>query len=148
MFTFLDQHFGMILTIIAGISVLQTIADHIRGRHLEKQFHQHSMVQRFRERGVSGRCKRPFKLTGASRVLDVVVTDQELWIKGIWPIFTYIGSTSGLTHKIPLVNIKHVAAKGHKAELWFTDVSNKEYRVEISIKRPQEFISSIASKSS
>ena len=85
------------------------------GRKAEASFRANSDQEIvFREKGAAGHSKKSLftRLGGASKVLDVAVTDRELWIKGIWPIFTYIGTKYDLTHRIPLEDVTFVEAKG------------------------------------
>jgi hypothetical protein len=116
---------------------------HFGGRKAEAPFRvQPNETVRFRERGASGRSKRSIR-TGASRVLEVVVTDRELWIKGIWPVFTLIGTKSDLTHKVPLSKVRRTAANGRIVGVWFADGSGRECHVELKLKDTKGFVSAI-----
>jgi hypothetical protein len=132
--------FGLVL-------LLNIVVFHFGGRKAEAPFRaQPGDKVRFRERGASGHSKRSIitKMGGASRVLEVVVTNRELWIKGIWPMFTFIGTKYDLTHKVPLSQIRRVAARGAAAEVWFADASGRECHVELQLKDTKSFASAVA----
>jgi len=119
---------------------------HFGGRKAEALFRvQPNETVRFRERGASGHSNRSIitKAGGASRVLEVVVTNRELWIKGIWPMFTLIGTKYDLTHKVPLSKVRRTAAKGKIVAVWFADASGRECHVELKLKDTKGFVSAI-----
>lgn len=76
---------------------------------------------RFRERGASGFSKKSIitKFGGARKVLDVIVTESELCIKGIYSPLTYIGSKYDMTRRVELSNIRRIIEKGPNIELSF-----------------------------
>ena len=131
-----------VLTLCLSIAVF-----HFGGRKAEAAFRaQPNETVRFRERFASGHSKRSIitKMGGASRVLEIVVTNRELWIKGIWPMFTLIGTKYDLTHKVPLSRIRRVAANGKKVEVWFAAASGRECHVELLLKDTKSFVSAVA----
>ncbi len=96
---------------------------------------------RFRERGASGFSKKSIitKFGGASKVLDVIITDSELCIKGIYSPFTYIGSKYDLTRRVELANIRSITEKGSNIELGFNVGNN----VVLQLKNKDKFIKAI-----
>ena len=66
--------------------------------------------------------------------MEIVVTDGELWIKGILPMFSYIGTKHDLTHRIPLKRITKNISAGNRVELWFLNESGGESNVELRIR--------------
>lgn len=78
---------------------------------------------KFREKGVSGYSTRSLftKFGGASHVLDVIVTDSELCIQGIFPPFTFVLSHSDLVHRIPLSELVSVTKTKSKVQIGLSD---------------------------
>jgi hypothetical protein len=144
MLALLDSYFYIWAPILFGIAAVHAVLSHVRGRRIDDEFGVRSNVRvRFRERGASGKRTKPFTPGGASRVLDVVVTDRELWIRGIWPIFTYIGKQTGLTHRVPLTSLGPVVTHGNRVELRFNDASGSECQLELQLKNPRAFVSAV-----
>lgn len=88
-------------------------------------------VIRFRERGASGYSNRSIwtRLGSANRVLEVTATERELWIRGIWPMFTYIGKHYDLTHRVPHTDIREVRSDGNRVTLRFRNETGGESNV-------------------
>jgi hypothetical protein len=125
-----------------GVLVVNLVTFSIAGRRADARFRDqgHQRII-FRERFASGRSNRSLltKLGGASRALDVVVTDAELWIKGIWSPFTYIGTRYDLTHRVPLSDVRKVHLTNNGAELWFRNEEGSESHVELRLKHVEAF---------
>ena len=105
---YIKVHPEQFYAVVAAITVYNAAMFYRGGRKAEKRFPDLSLRRiQFRERGASGHSKKSILTTmgGASRVLEVIVTDGELWIRGIWPMFTYIGTKYDLTHRIPVNHI-------------------------------------------
>ena len=140
---YLGANPGVLAMLFIATFALNLAFFYFGGRKAEAQFRgEPAGTVRFRERFASGHSKRSIltRLGGASRVLDVVVTDRELWIKGIWPVFTYIGTKYDLTHKVPLTSLRRVAAKGGDVDVVFVDKSGRECHVELQLKDPAGFV--------
>ena len=130
----------LLILVYVGINFL------IGGRRSELRFPKvDSQNVIFREKGVSGHSKASIrtKYGGASKVLDIVVTDKELWVKGIWPMFSIIGSKYDLLHKVPLSAIKMVEAKGNRVELKFMNESGEESHIELVLNKPAAFVGAV-----
>ena len=82
------------------------------------------------------------KRGGASNVLDVVVTDKELWLKTM-TIFAGLAQRVDLLHKIPLENILHTETKGVKIIVNINTDTFENKQVAIIIKNPELFIQAI-----
>ncbi len=136
----LDQYFPIVMPIFLGLAAIQMFVYHRRGTRIEGEFRQalDSNIK-FRERGVSGRRKRPFSLGGANGVLEVLVTDSYLCIKGIWPIFTSIGKHYGLAQLVPLLNIRSVELRGGMVEISFVDESGRDCVFAVRLRNPSAF---------
>ena len=116
------------------------------GRKAEERFQGlDQQTIRFRERGASGRSHKSLvtKLAGANKVLDVIVTGSELWIKGIWPAFTYIGTKYDLSHRVPLDRVGPARIDGSSVFLKLRDEFGAESDIELRLRNPNEFISAI-----
>lgn len=99
---------------------------------------------RFREKWASGYSTASLKtkMGGASKVLDVIVTDSELWIKGIIPMFSYIGSKHDLLHKVPLANIQSKSIEGKNTHISFPSESGTTELI-LQVKASNQFIEAI-----
>ena len=142
----LENNPSVFVSIFLLILAFNGIAFFVGGKRSESRFpkiNEENVV--FREKGASGHSKASIftRLGGASRVLDIVVTDKELWIKGILPMFSFIGSKYDLLHKIPLSNIKMVEYKGKAVEIKFTNEKEVESHVKLAIKNPTAFIKAV-----
>jgi len=73
----------------------------------------------------------------------VIVTDREVWIKGIWPPFSYIGTQFDLTHRIPLSQIQSVKARGEGVDLRFRNQMGAESHVVLKLKAPEKFLAAV-----
>jgi hypothetical protein len=123
-----------------------TIGFYVGGRRASARFHDlQNQTIKFREKYASGHSNKSLatKLSGANRVLDVIVTTQELWIKGIWPMFTFIGSKYDMTHRVPLSGVKNVRAEGKSVFFEITNESGSESPIELRLRDPNEFVRSI-----
>ena len=100
---------------------------------------------KFREKYASGHSSKSLvtRLGGATRVLDVIVTTQELWIKGMWPMFTFIGSKYDLTHRVPLSSVRNVRAEGERVFFDIANESGLESPIELRLRDPNGFVRSI-----
>lgn len=138
---------GVFAALFGLVALVNILVFHFGGKGAEAPFRfQPGDTVRFRERGASGHSKRSLitKAGGASRVLEIVVTNRELWIKGIWPMFTFIGTKYDLTHKVSLSRIRRVAASGATVQIWFADASGRECHIELQLKDQKNFLSAVA----
>ena len=135
--------FSILWVLLAGYL---TIGFYIGGRKANTRF-QDLNVQtiKFQENYASGHSNKSLftKLGGANRVLEVIVTTQELWIKGIWPMFTFIGSKYDMTHRVPLSSIRNVRVEGKKVMLDITNETGGRSPIELRLRDPNGFAQSI-----
>lgn len=82
------------------------------------------------------------RLGGAGSVLDVVVTDKELWLS-TKILFAGAGQQSDLVHRIPLTNIKRVAVDGKKIGVDFTSMTGEDKQFVLITQRQNEFLAAI-----
>ena len=114
----------------------------VGGRKAEEKFRDLKQQNiRFRQRGASGRSHKSLKtkLASASMALDVIVTDRELWIKGILPMFTFIMSKFDLVHKVPLERVGSARVEGKSVFLTIRDELGSESVLELELRKPYEF---------
>lgn len=83
---------------------------------------------------------------GARKVLDVIVTDKELWIKGM-PIFAAIGNKYDLVHRIQLDNITRITKQGKRIAIDFKSASDENKQIVLITKKPEDFLKAIDLKS-
>ncbi|MCW8877150.1 MAG: hypothetical protein OQK51_08830 [Kangiellaceae bacterium] len=98
----------------------------------------------FREKQASGYSKKSIitRIGGARNALDVIVTDAELCIKGIFFPISVIGLFYDLTIRIKLNEINEVTLKGKEVEIAFR--KNKGARsIVLQLKNPDIFIHAI-----
>ncbi len=140
---YLQQHPGLFFGLTAVMFAFTLVNFYRRGRAAEQIFENGQSQQvRFRERGVSGYSnKSPLtRVGGARRALEVVVTDSEVWIKGVWPAFSYIGTQFDLAHRIPRNRIRSVVAHDEVVDLRFQNEAGAESHLVLTLKSPREFI--------
>jgi len=145
-FDYIESHPEVFAGVFALIFVFNVLIFYVGGRKAERRFEGHGREQiRFRERGASGYSNRSLltKLGGANGVLDVVVTDADLWIKGVWPLFSYVGAKFDLTHRVPRSQIRSVQARDNAIELRFTNEAGTESHVVLKLKEPQTFMAAM-----
>ncbi|MGE0861090.1 MAG: hypothetical protein AB7I01_10675 [Gammaproteobacteria bacterium] len=139
---FLERHSDAATGAVVAAFVLNALVFYVAGRRAEKRFRDHGdQPVRFRERGASGHSLKSIvtKLGGANAVLEVVVTDQEVWLKGIWPMFSYIGSRFDMTHRIPKSSVRACAVLNETVELRFISEKGEDTHVVLELKDPVAF---------
>ena len=141
-----ETHPGAYVGAFLLLLALNALVFYIGGRRAEQRFvAQEDQEIRFRERGVSGHSNKSMvtKLGGANGVLEVVVTDKELWLKGVWPLFSYIGAMFDMTHRVPKSSIRKCTSVENTIELHFTNESGVGSHVVLELKNPRAFRSAI-----
>lgn len=142
----LDAHREVVTAFFAVGLVYNLVIFFVGGRKAERRFRgQEHQPVRFRERGASGYSTRSLitRFGGASRALDVTITDTEVWLKGIWPPFTFIGTLFDLTHRIPRPQIRSVEAKAGKVDLRFLSEAGVESHVVLILKDTSGFMAAV-----
>jgi hypothetical protein len=130
-----------------AVAVFNVIGFAIGGWRAERRFRgQPRQPIVFRERFASGYSKKSWitELAGARNALDVIVTDRELWIKGILAPFSYVGTKFDLTHRVLLSKIRGVAVDGGNVELFFENESGRESHVLLNLRDPKSFAAALA----
>ncbi len=128
------------------VLAFNVVVFYVGGRRAERRFAgQGNQGIRFRERGASGHCNKSLvtKFGGANGVLEVVVTDSELWLKGVWPLFSYIGAMFDMTHRVPKSSIHKCTSIENTIELHFVNETGAESNVVLELKNPAAFKSAI-----
>lgn len=124
MLDYLEQNPEVFYAVFALILVYNGIMFFRGGRKAEKGFPDiKTQNVIFRDSKASGYSTKNLttKMGGARKVLDVIVTDKELWIKGSLPMFSFIGSKYDLTHLVPLSNVTNVSANDKNTNVTFTN---------------------------
>lgn len=143
MIEFFDSNPQVFYGLWFGTLVFVLVVFFIGGRKAEQKFEGlEGQTVRFRERGASGRSHKSLatKFGGASRVLDVIVTDRELWIKGIWPAFTFIGTRFDLTHRVPLETVGSARVDRRRVLFSIRGPLGTESTIELQVRDPNGFI--------
>lgn len=79
------------------------------------------------------------KVGGASRSMDIIVTDKELWLRSFL-LFAGITQQHDLLHRIPLHRIIKVKEHGAEVTLDFRDEKGQPKQVVINTKNKIEFL--------
>lgn len=95
----------------------------------------------YRDRRASGWSDRTWltRISGANRVLDVVVTDKELWLKTN-VLFAGVGSHSDLIHKLSLSKITGIQQNNKRVQITFKSPIGNRKQFTIITKKPTEFV--------
>ncbi len=139
---FLERHSDAFTGAIVLAFMVNALVFYIAGRRAERRFSdQGDHPVRFRERGASGHSRKSAvtKLGGANGVLEVVVTDEEVWLKGIWPMFSYIGARFDMTHRVPKSSVRACAIVNKTVELRFISEKGEDTHVVLELKDPAAF---------
>jgi len=78
----------------------------------------------------------------ANNVLDIVVTDKELWIKSMF-LFAGLQKHFGLLHKIKIEDIRSLQVDGHKITIGFINGEMESKEVVLIIKDSDAFLKAI-----
>jgi len=143
---YVQRHPEVFAGLVALIFVINMVTFYVGGRKAEQRFESDGPQQiKFKERGASGYSNKSLitRLGGSNGLLEVVVTDADLWIKGIWPPFSYIGTKFDLTHRIPRSQIRTVQVSGDAIDLRFTNEAGAESHVVLKLKAPQTFMAAM-----
>jgi len=144
---YIERHPEVFAGVVALIFVINMVTFYVGGRKAERRFASHGPPQiKFKERGASGYSNKSLitRLGGANGALEVVVTDADVWIKGIWPPFSYIGTKFDLTHRIPRSLVRSVQVRGDTIDLRFTNEAGAESHVVLKLKAPQAFMAAMS----
>lgn len=142
-FIFLKDNFYIIWLVLFIYASVRFLARSLKSR---KKFKISDLdIVKFHEKGASGYSNKSFitKIGGANKVLDIIVTEKELWIKGIFSIFTEIGNYYDMSHKIPLSNICKAEINKQYVQLWFINEKGEESNIKLTLRSPNEFIDAI-----
>lgn len=94
----------------------------------------------FREKYASGNSLKSFrtKMGGASGVLDVIITNDELWIKTLTLIAGF-GNQFDLLHKVKLNQISAIKIQKNKIKINFQVTNQTKTALLLRLKRGKEF---------
>ncbi len=100
---------------------------------------------KFRDKRASGYSTKSFKtkMGGARKVLDIIVTNDELWLKSRL-LFAFVSKKNDLLHRIPFNNIKSIAENGKTIIIDFTSADTGDNKqVVILTKKHKNFLSAV-----
>lgn len=98
---------------------------------------------RFRERGVSGGPLTSWRarMSGARKTLEVIVTEDELWIR---PVLIAAGFRHlDLIHKVKLNDVKKTEIDNLLVRITFLNESLETNSFALSLKNPNQFLQAI-----
>ena len=122
------------------IMILIAVSFYIRGRRVEKLFEDLDLSEvKFREKRASGSSQKSFftKIGGASGLLDAIVTETELCIKGVCPPISLIASKYDLVRRVRLTDIEQISKEGSRIELSFND---KSHNMVLRLEEPDDLV--------
>ncbi len=94
----------------------------------------------FRERFLTGRTSG---IMGTYKnILEVVVTDQELWIRPFLPFFPFAAIVNGI-HQVPLTDIQGIETRRSETTIYFINDKGAKVHFSIYFKNPKAFIKSV-----
>ena len=101
----------------------------------------------YRDKTASGYSKQSLKAKagGARSMLDIIVTDTELWLKSK-VLFASISQKADLLHKIPLGKIIEISQDGKRLTLAFTSESGTIKQIVIVSKKPEDLLKAVNKK--
>jgi len=140
------QYIFLTVWFILAISLLSIM--YIRGKKALEQFPNLDTVNiLFRERKASGNSLKSFqtKYGGASKVLEIIVTDNELWLKSPLLIAGF-GDKIDLLHKVKLTNILSADINKKDVIIVFITENKIETKIRIRMKNREKFIEIIKKK--
>jgi hypothetical protein len=132
-----------IIWFLAAVLILTTF--YIKGRKALSIFPDIDQNQlKFRDKRASGYStkSRKTKLGGARNSLDIVVTNDELWLKSMI-LFASISKENDLLHRIPLNKITSVEENGNNITIDFISPARDNNRILICTNRPKELIDAL-----
>jgi hypothetical protein len=104
-----------------------------------------SVAVKYRDKTATGYSTQSWKTKagGASRVIDIVVTDQELWLRSFL-LFAGITKQHDLLHKIPLSRITKTHQNRDEITIDFKNEKGEKKQVIIRTRSSQEFLKLIS----
>ena len=104
-----------------------------------------SVTIRYRDKTALGYSTKTWttKIGGASRALDIVVTDEELWIRSFL-LLAGITQQHDLVHRIPLHKIMGIKQEGSSIVLDFKNDKDEKKQVVINTRDREGFLKSLA----
>jgi hypothetical protein len=136
--------------ILLGISIAFIIAKTLydRGKDALSIFPDLNSVKiKYRDKTAVGYSTKSWhtKVGGASRSMDIIVTDQELWLRSfLW--LAGITQHHDLIHRIPLNKITRVREKGAEITLDFRNEKGQARQVVINTRDNSEFLNALHGK--
>jgi hypothetical protein len=98
----------------------------------------------YRDATATGYSKQSWKtkFAGASRAIDIVVTEQELWLKSI-VLFANVTKQHGLLHRVQLRKVLRAKPDGDYITIDFKNERGEAKQVVIRTRNNTEFIKAI-----
>jgi hypothetical protein len=144
--------FAVLLTIIIIVIGIFLFRMYAKGKKVLSIFPDIDTVTvLYRDQAASGYADKTLatKLGGASGVIDVVVTDEELWLK-CSTLFAGLEGRADMIRKVPLRNVKIVNMKqeGKKIDLSLKLESGDRKKVTLTLGNKEKFIDAVKQRQS
>jgi hypothetical protein len=136
---------GIILLVSIGFAVIMLITFYDSGKKALSIFPDINTVKViYRDKTASGYSTKSWKTKfgGASRAIDIIVTDKELWLSSFL-LLAGITKQHDLLHKIPLNKITSAKEKEGKITLTFKNAKGESKQVVLSTRDKAAFLKSI-----
>jgi len=133
----------IIVWLLVAAYILSTF--YIRGKKALSIFPDINTVKiNYRDRTASGYSTKNWttKIGGARNSLDIVVTDNELWLKSML-LFAGIGQRYDLVHRVSLDKVLVRKEDGNQISLEFTNDKSELKRIIVTTKDKVGFLKSI-----
>lgn len=97
-----------------------------------------SVTVLFREKFLTGNSSG---LLGTYKnILEVVITDQELWIRTFLPFLGFAAVFNGI-HKVPVSTIRKIEIRGSETTVYFLNEKGAYFHFSFQFKKTDKFIS-------
>ena len=135
------------ILILIGISVVGVMVKSFydRGKKALSIFPDMDSVRvRYRDKTALGYSTKSWttKVGGASRALDIVVTDDELWLRSFL-LLAGITQQHDLVHRIPLKKISSIKRDGGTITMDFKSERGEKKQVVINTRDAEKFLESL-----
>ena len=140
------RHIFLLIWSIIAVTMLTVI--YKRGKKALEIFPSLQTVNvLFREKSVSGNSRKSLstKLGGARNALEVIITNDELWVRSPL-LFAGFGKTYDLLHKIKLTEILNVELSKKNVVISFKENDKLTTTLDLKMKKNQEFVKIIKNK--
>ncbi|QNN22097.1 hypothetical protein HED60_07365 [Planctomycetales bacterium ZRK34] len=131
----------LLFVFLAAATIVGIVYQSWKHRRDGVKFPKREMVNiRYQERWASGNSHKTFftRLGGANNCLNLVVTDDELWVRLTFP-FNVFAMPLDLTHRIPLESITDLQRKKRVMLITYTRADGESRTISVVSHHPEQF---------